>query len=343
MSKLCNLNINGKIVSASAGTTLSDAGLISKVNIPTDCCTGQCGTCRVTVISGAINANGTQEKDTVLACQATLEGDAVITFESVPETVKVNGVVSKITELTNTILEVVITTNDILEYFPGQYVNVQFAGFPEREYSPTAYLNGSLIPNELVFHIKRLRNGVISSQLGTNINIGHQAKITGPFGQAFLRKAEDVLVLVSGGTGWAPIWSIAQAARLTQPNREMVVIAGSSTMDGLYMQEAMEWLSETGVRQITLTCAQGGPQPVQLGRPEMYVPSLGLQDCVYVAGPPALVEAVQLKAARADSKCYTDIFVASTKKQGLIGKLTQFWRPSKAATPSQKQATVGAA
>ena len=65
-----DLVINGKTVKANRGETLVDAGLSGWVAIPHDCNSGQCETCRVTVVSGRVDDRGTAEKGTVLACQA---------------------------------------------------------------------------------------------------------------------------------------------------------------------------------------------------------------------------------------------------------------------------------
>ena len=80
----CSLTLNGAQVRASIGDTIVDAALKGGIIVPHDCCGGQCDTCRVTVVSGDIEDFGTRERDTVLACQATLEGDVVIGIDQVP-------------------------------------------------------------------------------------------------------------------------------------------------------------------------------------------------------------------------------------------------------------------
>src|SRR5690349_3515004 len=104
MSGSYDLVINGKTVKASFGETLVDAGLGGWVAIPHDCCSGQCETCRVTVVSGEVDDCGTAEKGTVLACQAKVVGNATIAFDHAPEIVKRSGVVTAITLLAPDIL-----------------------------------------------------------------------------------------------------------------------------------------------------------------------------------------------------------------------------------------------
>src|SRR2546425_12702190 len=103
------LVINGKTVKANHGETLVDAGLSGWVAIPHDCCSGQCETCRVTVVSGQVDDCGTAEKGTVLACQAKVTGNAAITFEDVPAVSKRSGSVTSMTTLAPDIVEVIVT------------------------------------------------------------------------------------------------------------------------------------------------------------------------------------------------------------------------------------------
>ena len=101
MSGSFDLVINGKTVKANYGETLVDAGLSGWVAIPHDCCSGQCETCRVSVVSGQVDDGGTAEKGTVLACQAKVIGNAAIAFDHVPEVAKRAGLVTGISVLTS--------------------------------------------------------------------------------------------------------------------------------------------------------------------------------------------------------------------------------------------------
>jgi NAD(P)H-flavin reductase/ferredoxin len=326
MSDICQLVINGRPVSARIGETLIDAGLGGWVIVPHDCRTGQCETCRVTVVSGSVDDQGTAEGRTVLACQATVDGDAVIAFEEVPETAKVAGLVTEISKLSPEVVEVAVALQSPLQYRPGQYVRMKFQGFPAREYSPTCRLDGSFDPNELIFHVRRLPGGLISSQLGATIRPGHRTQINGPFGHAFLREGEGPLVLVAGGTGWAPIWSLARAARHEQRHRDVVVIAGSRDPDNLYMRPALNWLIDDGVRDVIATTEIDAARPILPGRPTHYLPSLGLEDTVHVAGPSGLVDAVKRKARSAAARCYADAFLPSVQAPSFVDRVMQILR-----------------
>jgi len=162
MGDKCTLTVNGKQLRVSLGDTLVDAGLAARMLIPHDCCSGQCDTCLVRVVSGDVDPQGSDDGDLVRACQATIEGDAEILFDEVPVPAKRQGTLAAMRWLSHEVAEVVVRLNSPFTYLPGQYVKATFAGFPSRDYSPTAYLDGGLDEAELVFHIKRYEGGMVS-------------------------------------------------------------------------------------------------------------------------------------------------------------------------------------
>ena len=332
MSGSFDLVINGKTVKASRGETLIDAGLSGWVAIPHDCCSGQCETCRVSVVSGRVDDRGTADKGTVLACQAKVIGNAEIAFESVPEVAKRSGVVTGIAALTSDIVEVIVTLSSPIEFRAGQYLGVKFSGFPARDLSPTVRFDGTAGPGELVFHIRRYPGGLVSTQIGSTIRPGHRVQVRGPFGSAYLREGDGPLVLIGGGTGWAPIWSVASAARREQRHRDLVVIAGSRDAEGLYMRRSLDWLIDDGVREIITTAEIGATGAVRPGRPTHYLPSLGPEDTVYVAGPPPLVDAIKIKSRAAAARCYADPFLPNAKPLSLIDRVMGMLRRPAATT-----------
>jgi 3-phenylpropionate/trans-cinnamate dioxygenase ferredoxin reductase subunit len=341
MSGSFDLVINGKTVKANRGETLIDAGLSGWVAIPHDCCSGQCETCRVSVVGGRVDDRGTADKGTVLACQAKVIGNAEITFESVPEVAKRSGVVTGIAILASDIVEVIVTLSSPIAYRAGQYLGVKFSGFPARDLSPTVRHDGTAGPGELVFHIRRYPGGLVSTQVGSAIRPGHRVQVRGPFGSAYLRDGDGPLVLIAGGTGWAPIWSVASAARREQRHRDLMVIAGSRDAEGLYMRRSLDWLIDDGVREIITTAEIGATDPVRRGRPTHYLPSLGPEDTVYVAGPPPLVDAVKVKSRAAAARCYADPFLPNAKPLSLIDRVMgMLRRPAAAALETPRAATA---
>ncbi len=330
----CNLNINGKVISSRRGDTVMDAALGGGVFIPQDCCSGQCETCRVRVAWGNVEDRGTAYGDTVLACQAILTGDTTITYEEVPPASVVKGRVSEISSLSPDILQVVIDLAEPLNLRPGQYVGVRFAGFPEREYSPTARLNAEVGHMELILHVKRLPDGIVSSQFGRNILLDHQVRVRGPLGSAFLReRPTGSILMTSTGTGWAPIWSMARAACLAPKPPELYIIAGARNPESLYMKPALDWLKQMGVSEIIVTARERAEGQARLGTPDAFLPALTGKEIVYVAGASRLVNPVKERAAAAGARCYADPFTPSRHAPGISDRVAGFMRAVRGVRP----------
>lgn len=322
----CRLTINGRTIEAAPGTTLVDAGMSARMLVPHDCLTGQCETCRVRLVAGKVDDRGTRLGDTVLACQATLIGDAAIAYDDVPPVLRVGGTVTAMRALTPDVAEVVLALNAPLEMLPGQYLNIRFAGFPGRDYSPAPDLDGGHDPAEARLHVRLLPDGVVSGAIGRAIRPGHKAQIRGPLGAAFLRPGPGPLILVGGGTGFAPLWSVARAARLTQPGRDLFLVTGVRRREEVYMESALDWLVDHGAVEAFATVEEGAGNRFRPGRPTHYLPSLGVDDTVIVAGAPGLVDAVRRKAVAAGARVHADPFVASRETLSVVGRLMQSLR-----------------
>lgn len=307
MSARRTLIVNGKTVIASEGDTLIDAALGGRIVIPHDCLSGQCESCRVQIVSGAVDGHGTEDRGSVLGCMATLAGDAEIAFDPVPIPRKRKAVVEQLIELGPDLFELRLRLNERLTWLPGQYVRLGFAGFPGRDFSPTQGHDLHAEEDLLVFHIRRYSEGRVSSEIGRRIGEGHAVTVRGPHGSAFLRRGEGRLVMASTGTGWAPIWAMAVAARLGQPHRPLTVIAGARFARDLYMGPALDWLAMQGA-EVIRTASDGDGTAIRTERPAELLPVLGPADTVHVAGNPSTVAAVHAIADAAGAVCHADPF-----------------------------------
>ena len=140
MGKVCRLEVNGKTTPARRGDLLLDAALLNGIEIPYDCRSGFCGTCRVRVLEGRV-FGGKADAEAVYACQSRIISDLRVAVEDVPETIMLQGVVVDLIPLAADMCEVCIEVPTSPEFIPGQYYSVQFRGFPARYFSPTAPLD----------------------------------------------------------------------------------------------------------------------------------------------------------------------------------------------------------
>lgn len=213
MSKHCRVHINEQGFTAQRGEVLLDAALSNGVDVPHDCRAGQCGTCKVKVTAGMTIGGECGEIGVVKACQARIITDLEVAVESVPEVLTTRGTVISTRPLAPDVTEVGIRVHDEIIYLPGQYYRFQFRGYPGRYFSPTAPMDRPFNGRTLRLHVRCIPDGRVSPAIGHEIQRGHPVTLNGPFGSAYFRPGlSNRLVLVGSGTGFAPIWSIADAA-----------------------------------------------------------------------------------------------------------------------------------
>ncbi len=315
MARSHQVTINGTSFPVRRGELLLDAALSNGVDLPFDCRAGHCGTCCVRLVSGEVRGGQGSEPGIVHACQCRIVGDAVIERNQPSSARTVAGVLSSLRALSADVMEVGIRTNRALPYHAGQYAQVRFDGYPSRPFSITHPLNGNPDSRTVWFHVRRMRDGRVTSSLGNHIRPGHRVNVTGPLGSAYFRPNLDSrLVLVATNTGFAPIWSIAVAALRENPERMMMVIAGGRTIESLYMGPALARLA--GFPNVLVVPVCSTPQTVlgavKLGRPTDYLPRLLPTDVLYACGAPAMVDAIKSIAARVGAVCYADPFLPTT-------------------------------
>jgi NAD(P)H-flavin reductase len=312
MSKVCKVTLNKETFHANCGDLLLDGAIMHGVELPHDCRSGVCGTCRVRLVDGKVFGGTEEGSDMIYACQARVVSDLKLVIEPVPDQVSVSARVADLVRLAPDVVGVCLELPQPLRHFPGQYCKVQFRGFPARNYSPTFPLQGGPDQRFLDFHIRRLPRGLVSSALGDKIRVGHRVKLDGPFGTAFLRpKHHGRTVLVASGTGFAPMWAIAVAAITEWPKRELVFVVAARTLQSFYMHSALCRLA--AFPNVTIIPVVSQPQKVspafRTGRPTEHLPPLTPDDVVYTCGAPAMTEAVARIAKAASARCYTDPFV----------------------------------
>ena len=341
MGKICKIQYNRETFYANVGDILLDGAINSGVDLPHVCRSGISGSCKVTVVDGKLF--GGMEGDMAHACQARVVSDLKIITEPVPDTVTMNCEVGDLVRLAPDVVGVTIEMPKPLRFFPGQYAKVQYRGFPTRCYSPTYPMVGAPDSHLLYLHIRILKDGLVSSALGRDIQVGHRVKLTAPLGTAFFRqKHRGRIILVASGTGFAPMWAIAVAAITENPKREIVFIVVSRTLQSFYMHQALCRLARfPNVKIIPIVSEPQNVSPaIRSGRPTEHMPELTPNDVVYTCGAPAMTEAVAKMSRAAGAKCHCDPFVSSAQPSeqsgGLMDRLVG-WLDSQRGRPAMFQ------
>jgi NAD(P)H-flavin reductase len=326
MAKICKVTVNNETFLANCGDILLDGALMSGVDLPYDCRSGICGSCRVRLVDGKVFGGTEEGSDVIHACQARVVSDLKVVAEPSPDPVSVPARVAEMFRLAPDVIRIGLELQQPFRHLPGQYCKLQFRGFPARCYSPTYPLEGGPDAHRLHFHIRRLSDGAVSSAIGNKIRVGHRVRLSGPFGSAFHRRDHHGrVVLVASGTGFAPMWSIAVAAITERPKRELVFVVATRKLQSFYMHSALCRLAR--FPNVTIIPVVSEPQNVTFairrGRPTDHLPALSPADLVYTAGAPAMTEAVAEIAKAEGARCYTDPFAPNDNAGETFGLVTR--------------------
>ncbi len=319
MKRTCQVTLNRKSFPAKCGDVLLDAALSNGVDLPHDCRSGICGACRVRLVKGRVFGGQPEAQEMIHACQVRLISDVEIEIEPTPDQVSIAGRVAAIVRLSPDVFGVDVELPKPFHYLPGQFCKLQFFGFPPRNYSPTYPLVGRPKRHLLHFHVRRFPDGLVSSELGRGIQVGHRVRLSGPFGDAFLRPNHaGGLVLASSGTGFAPMWSVAVAAIMERPERELIFVVAARALHSLYMDAALCRLALFPNVTIipTVSERQNVSPAIRTGSPTEHLPKLSSNDVVYVSGAPAMTAQVERIARAAGARCFTDPFMSNPTSNG---------------------------
>lgn len=298
--------------------TLLRAGLRAGLGFPYECNAGSCGTCKVELLEGSIDslrpdAPGLAERDRaknrVLACQARPTSDCAIKVRLRPENVPLN----RPARFSTTLIGERELTHDMREFtfqadagapgfLPGQYALFYLPGLAvPRTYSMSNVDQGRGVWQ---FIVRRVPGGVGTVALFDKVPVGAKVTLDGPYGLAYLRTdSPRDLICIGGGSGLAPVLSIARGA-IGEPalaGRKVHVFYGARSTRDLCGETELTTLPGFGERLFFHAVlsetqdAEGwkGPTGFVHDHARSFIGERWNEFEYYFAGPPAMAEAVQ--------------------------------------------------
>lgn len=220
------LQKDGSTFVQQAGDTILRAALRAGKGLAYECNSGGCGGCRFELIEGELEqlwpeAPGLSERDRKrgrhLACQCRAVGDVTIAAATGAEYVphiaprRQRAYLAEVGEVTHDIREFRFVAGEDANFLPGQYAMLDLPGMTgSRAYSLANTCNDR---REWHFQIRRVPHGQGSHILFDRLAVGDAVGLDGPYGVAYLRTdAPRDMVCVAGGSGLAPMVSIARGA-----------------------------------------------------------------------------------------------------------------------------------
>jgi len=151
------------------------------------------------------------------------------------------------------------------------------------------------------FIVRRVPNGACTGHLFDQVRVGESLVLDGPYGLASLRPLQRDVVCIAGGSGLAPMLSIARAAApsLREEGRRLHFFYGARTQRDLAAAPLLGPLPGFGNGlSYEEAVSHPGDESVWSGQVgfihEVVERKLGptLTDCeIYFAGPPPMVQA----------------------------------------------------
>ncbi len=308
---------DGRTFVQAPGDTLLRAALRAGVGLPYECNSGGCGGCKFELISGTLHhlwpqAPGLSERDRkrgrLLACQCEGVGEVTINVACAAEYVpprpplRQSARLSRVRDITHDIREFCFTATEHADFLPGQYAMLELPGVTgSRAYSLANTANAA---REWHFQIRRVGQGQGTDTLFTQLAIGDEIGLDGPYGMAYLRTdTPRDIVCVAGGSGLAPMVSIARGAAEAGllKERNLYFFYGARTPQDVCGEDMLRALAGFGER-IHFVPVVSAPGAVQhwsgaTGYVHDHLPSTLTQPLAqyefYFAGPPPMTQALQ--------------------------------------------------
>jgi toluene monooxygenase electron transfer component len=300
-----------------AGDTILRAALRAGVGLSYECNSGGCGGCKFDLLAGEIetlwpDAPGLNERDRRrgrhLACQCRAAGPVTIKAATAPEyqpKIPPRRQAARLIgtrDLTHDIREFRFRAEQDADFLPGQFAMLDIPGLgTSRAYSLANTPNAQ---REWHFQIRRVAQGRGTQRLFDELAEGDEIGLDGPYGLAYLRTdAPRDIVCVAGGSGLAPMISIARGAAEAGllAERKLYFFYGARTPGDVCGAEMLRALDGYGERIVYVpVVSQPGENGAWSGETGFVHEALarllpaGLAGYeFYFAGPPPMTQALQ--------------------------------------------------
>jgi NAD(P)H-flavin reductase/ferredoxin len=227
------------------GQSVLDAALEAGWEIPYSCRRGACESCRAAVVQGEFTGPTAFGGDALL-CQAHPRSDLEIAPREIrrldPNARK--RVKAKVYRVERpapdvAVLQLRFPAGVRVKFKAGQYLEVLLADGSPRAFSmanPPQQSDGALL------HVRVLPGGAFSDRVLGALKPGDALEVELPFGDFWMREGEKPVILLAGGTGFAPMKAIVEDLAKRGVRRELALYWGARTRSGLYAEAlARKW------------------------------------------------------------------------------------------------------
>lgn len=314
MSFKIRIPASGHEFTTEPGETVLAAALRSGVHLPYSCRSGMCGTCKGTLVAGAVEygdyqpqalSDAEKARGQALFCRAVPLSDLTIQVREIAaaKDIRIRILPCRVIRLERLASDVMalflmIPQNDRLQFLAGQYLDILLRDGKRRSFS---LANAPHDDEFLQLHIRHVPNGLFSGHVFSALKEKDLLRFEGPFGNFFLREdSTRPVILMAGGTGFAPIKGILEHAFHTGVTQPLHLFWGVRAKPDLYLHDlALGWEKQHANFRYTPVLSEPKAEDDWTGRRgwvhEAVVgeyPDLSAHE-VYMSGPPPMINAAK--------------------------------------------------
>ncbi len=330
VSRSVRLQGSGKEFAVMAGETILEAARRCGLALPYSCLAGVCGSCKATLIEGecdyprnppsALNSSE-RARGQILLCQAVPRSDLIIAAREIASLAdmplrRLSLRLEHKNRLTHDAMLLVLKSpaGDHLRRLPGQYLDVLLADGKRRAFS---IANAPHANTTIELHVRHVAGGGFTSWVFDTLQAGDSLDVEGPLGTFVPREdSERPLLMVAGGTGFAPIKALIEHFLDLGSRREITLYWGARSPQELYLQDLLgDWTRDTATFHYVPVMSD----PERAGQFRRgFVHEAVIEDHpdltgfdVYMSGPPAMIDAGRrsfVQSGLLEERMYFDSF-----------------------------------
>jgi CDP-4-dehydro-6-deoxyglucose reductase, E3 len=333
---IVHIEPHGRTLRVAGGQTVLEAALAAGLNLPHSCKSGHCSSCRARRLSGEIRyprgrplglTAAEEAAGEALLCQARPLSDLTVEVRLVASVSEVEIKtlpcrIAGLAPLAPDVMQVLLRlpTVERLPFQAGQYLDVLLEGGRRRSFSIASPPHDS---ERLELHVRRVSGGGFTQRLfgdgaGAPLTVGSLLRIEGPVGQFSYRDGTGPVLMVAGGTGFAPVKSMLRHMLETGIRRDIHFYWGARHGGDVYEESrVLGWADRHPHFDFTAVLSAASSAEGRHHRTG-WVHEAVLADYpdlsafeVYAAGPPAMIEALRTAFPRhglAPERLYFDSF-----------------------------------
>ena len=327
---------SGHHYSSKPSETVLESAIGAGLNIPYGCRNGACGSCKGTILSGKVDygdyaasalTDAEKAAGKALFCCAMPLSDLTIECREIDEGIIrpriIPARVERKEQLSHDVMALFLKlpSSEHLKFKAGQYIEFLLKDGKRRAFS---LANAPHEDNTLELHLRLIPGGQFTQYVFNEMPDKAIMRIEAPFGSFYLREdSEKPIIMVAGGTGFAPIKGIVEHMLHNNIQRKITLYWGARSLQDLYMPALPEaWAAAHPNIQFIPVLSDAVAEDNWHGRTGFVhqavlddfanIENTGLSGYeVYCCGAPAMVEIAHasfVQAGLANDDFYSDAF-----------------------------------